>query len=119
MLDHFEYLNLGGSIEDWAQYKLVLQGVICDLDRHTFGRFSQFARALDQNVETGDDEEPKSLPLPKKIQCLIVELCELAAPYGSDTDDKLQRHKDRLIRTYLANVKTSEGIPLLYRGVDA
>ena len=101
MLDHIEYVNLGGSIEDFMLFERVQHGVIRELDRYTFGRVSK----LD--------------PVPEEVKHLITELCELAVPYGSDTDDKFQSYKDRLIRTYLADVKTADGTPVLYRGVDA
>ena len=100
MLSYAEYSNLGGTLEE-AAYERVSFGVFADIDRCTFGRVSKLA------------------PLPEAVKRLIVELCAIAAPYNTDTDDDLNRYKIRLIYSYLSGVCTADGTPLLYRGVDA
>ena len=100
MLSYAEYRNLGGTLEE-AAYERVSFGVFADIDRCTFGRVSRLT------------------PMPEAVKRLIVELCAIAAPYNTDTDDDLCRHKIRLIYSYLSGVCMADGTPLLYRGVDA
>lgn len=100
MLTYAEYRMLGGGLEA-AAYDRVAYGVMRDIDLFTFGRAS------------------KLTPMPETVKQLVVELCEIAAPYSTDTDDDCRRHKYQLIYSYLADVKTADGVPLLYRGADA
>lgn len=100
MLTYAEYKTLGGSLEQTA-YDHILYGVMREIDLHTFGRVSKLA------------------PMPEEVKRLIVELCELTHPYNTDVDANYTQHKAQLIRTYLADVKTADGTPVLYRGVDA
>lgn len=100
MLSYAEYRNLGGTLEETA-YERVSFGVFADIDRCTFGRVSKLS------------------PMPEAVKRLIVELCAIAAPYNTDTDDAYRQHKVQLIYAYLSGVCTADGTPLLYRGVDA
>lgn len=100
MLSYAEYKTLGGTLEE-AAYERVSFGVFAEIDRCTFGRASKLA------------------PLPEAVKRLIVELCAIAAPYNTDTDDAYRQHKVQLIYSYLSCVCTADGTPLLYRGVDA
>lgn len=100
MLSYAEYRNLGGTLEETA-YERVSFGVFADIDRCTFGRVSKLS------------------PMPEAVKRLIVELCAIAAPYNTDTDDAYRQHKVQLIYSYLSCVCTADGTPLLYRGVDA
>ncbi len=100
MLSYAEYKTLGGTLEE-AAYERVSFGVLAEIDRCTFGRVSKLA------------------PLPEAVKRLIVELCAIAAPYNTDTDDAYRQHKVQLIYSYLSGVCTADGTPLLYRGVDA
>lgn len=100
MLSFAEYKTLGGTLEE-AAYERVSFGVLAEIDRCTFGRVSKLA------------------PLPEAVKRLIVELCAIAAPYNTDTDDAYRQHKVQLIYAYLSGVCTADGTPLLYRGVDA
>lgn len=100
MLSYAEYKTLGGTLEE-AAYERVSFGVLAEIDRCTFGRVSKLA------------------PLPEAVKRLIVELCAIAAPYNTDTDDAYRQHKVQLIYAYLSGVCTADGTPLLYRGVDA
>nr|DAG40382.1 MAG TPA: head-tail connector protein [Caudoviricetes sp.] len=100
MLSFAEYKTLGGTLEETA-YERVSFGVFADIDRCTFGRVSKLS------------------PMPEAVKRLIVELCAIAAPYNTDTDDAYRQHKVQLIYSYLSCVCTADGTPLLYRGVDA
>lgn len=100
MMTYAEYKTLGGDLEQTV-YDRVLYGVMREIDLYTFGRAS------------------KLTPLPEAVKRLAVELCALAAPYNTDTDEKYSQHKAELIRSYLADVRTDDGTPVLYRGVDA
>lgn len=99
MLTYAEYKTLGGDLEQRV-YDRIVHGVMREIDRHTFGRVS------------------KLTPMPEAVKRLIVELCALAVPYNTDTDENYIKHKERLICSYLADVKTADGTPVLYRGVD-
>ena len=100
MLTYAEYKTLGGELEQTV-YDRILYGVMREIDLYTFGRVSKLA------------------PLPEAVKRLIVELCALAHPYNTDTDANYTQHKAQLILSYLSNVKTADGTPVLYRGVDA
>ena len=99
MLSYAEYKMLGGDLEA-AAYDRVVYGVMRNIDLFTFGRAS------------------KLTPMPEAVKRLIVAMCAVAAPYNTDTDDECRKHQYRLAQAYLSDVRTADGVPLLYRGTD-
>lgn len=94
-----EYIVRGGTLTQSA-YDRIGIGVMRELDRYTSGRISALS------------------PLPEPVRQLIAELCNMTSAYSTDTDADCYRARYDLICNYLSGIKTEDGTPLLYRGVD-
>lgn len=95
-----EYAARGGTLTQPA-YDRISLGVMQELNRYTSGRVAALS------------------PMPEAVNRLIVELCDMTSAYSTDTDTDCVRARYRLICNYLSGIKTADGVPLLYRGVDA
>jgi hypothetical protein len=114
-LTHAEYVDMGGTLSS-AAFSVYETEAAAEIDKFTFGRISEM-ETVPERVKQLAFRLVKSYAKTDEVLGKSSEgVGSYSVSYEKSAD--IQTKNDEAIRTYLANEKTADGTPLLYRGCE-